>query len=199
MRLIPFYFLSMFLIFSCSGEGSSDQEAFENEEPPFVSETVLVDTTYPNLNEACISVMEKLKMCTTSDTSKLAPCSNQYFRVFDHKPKHDWSEGFIVEMVPGLYGAPVNQIVVIEEQKGGYQIANQYLGRMIELRSTKNGYNDLLIGYEDPDIGLIAIRHEWVGNKYELKDVEEINNHFVKPEMKDSINNIFLPAFSAGF
>ncbi|MBD3637043.1 MAG: hypothetical protein HUJ25_06820 [Crocinitomicaceae bacterium] len=196
------------IIFLCFGvvacNGSSEEgETGENnnfeEDKPFVSEITIIDTTYPPLNEKCIEVMEKMQMCTTTDTSKLAPCSNKYFRVFDHKPQKDWGAGFIVEMVPGLYGAPVHQIVIIEEYLGKYKIANQYLGFMIEMRTTELGYSDLLIGYEDPDVGLIAIRHEWQGNKYDLVDVEEINNHFVKPEMKDSVNNIFLPAFSAGF
>lgn len=186
------------LLISCAGDSDKNLPDLPDTKP-FVSEVIVIDTAYPPLNEQVVTVMEKMQMCTTSDTSKLAPCSNQYFRVFDHKPLHDWKSGFIVEMVPGLYGAPVNQIVIIEDVKGEYKIVNQYLGMMIEMRTTEFGHSDLLIGYEDPDIGLVAIRHEWKGNKYDLVDVEEINNHFVKPEMKDSINAIFLPAFSAGF
>ena len=198
MRTLLFLTLITTLLISCSGE-SDNQLPDLPEKEPFVSETIIIDTAYPPLNDEVIAVMEMMQMCTTSDTSKLAPCSNKYFRVFDHKPLHDWNAGFIVEMVPGLYGAPVNQIVIVEDVNGKYQIANQYLGSMIEMRTTEYGYSDLLIGYEDPDIGLVAIRHELKGNKYDLVDVEEINNHFVKQEMKDSVNAIFLPAFSAGF
>lgn len=188
-----------FVLISCGGKNESGSEFTEVEEAPFVSEITVVDTTYPPIPDECLKIMEQMQMCTTSDTSKLAPCGNLYFRVFDHKPNHDWQAGFIVEMVPGLYGAPVHQLIVIEEVLGKYQIANQYLGGLIEMRTTKHGYSDLLIGYDDPDVGLVAIRHEWQGNKYDLVDVEEINNHFVKPEMKDSVNAIFLEAFSAGF
>ena len=200
MRKTLIIFASGILLAACSGESENGGEGTEIEETPFVSEITLVDdTTAPPLPETCIDIMEQMQMCTTTDTSKLAPCEHQYFRVFDHKPNHDWNAGFIVEMVPGLYGAPVHQLVIVEEVGGKYQIANQYLGLLLEMRTTKEGYSDLLIGYDDPDVGLVAIRHEWQGNKYDLVDVEEINNHFVKPEMKDSINNIFLPAFSAGF
>ena len=101
-------------------------------------------------------------------------------------------------MVPGLYGSPVHQLVLVENYLGKYRIVNQYLGYLIEMRSTISGYNDLLIGYTDPDIGIVAIRHEWQGSKYDVVDVEEINHHFVKPEFKDSINAIFLPAFAGG-
>ena len=101
-------------------------------------------------------------------------------------------------MVPGLFGAPVHQVVVIENVFGKYKIVNQYLGYLLEMRTTKSGYNDLLIAYDDPEIGVVAIKHVWSVDKYDLADVEEINDHYIKPELKDSINNILLPAFTAG-
>ncbi|UKN02942.1 hypothetical protein K6119_05365 [Paracrocinitomix mangrovi] len=195
-----FFFLAAFLV-ACGGdsENQDNTDKVQFEEPkPFVREVILIDTVRPQLDPVCIDIMEKLQMCTTSDTSKLAPCTYEYFRVFDHKPLQDYKGGFIVEMRQGLYGAPTPQIIIVENVNNEYKLANQYLGWMIEMRTTEHGHSELLIGYKDPDVGMVAIRHEWDGHKYEPVDVEEINNHFVKPEMKDSINNIFLPAFSAG-
>ncbi len=192
------YFLYAFvaiIVVACSGN-DDDPEVIEEK---FVSEKILIDTTYPAIDEFVLSMMDNLQICTLSDTIlTMPPCNNELFRVFKYKTDKDWKAGFIVEMVPGLYGSPVHQIVIVDEFFGKYNIINQYLGRLIEMRTTSDGYNQLLIGYEDPDIGLVTIRHEWEVNKYELVDVEEINNHFVKPEMKDSINNLFLPAFAAG-
>ena len=182
-------------LFSCSEE-SADEEVAEE---VFKSETTYVSDDYPVLSDEVIPIMEQLQICTTNDTVlTMPPCSNDFFRIFDHRPTMDYDAGFIVEMIPGLYNAPVHQVVIIENYFGKYQIVNQYLGHLIELRTDQTTYSDLLIGYDDPDLGVVAIRHEWQGKKYEPVDVEEINNHFVKPEMKDSINNIFLPAFSAG-
>lgn len=187
-------FLSSILIISCT---ETQDEAEQINE--FESKTTIVTDAYPTLEEEVIPIMENLQICTLSDTDTLMPpCSNEYFRIFDYRPDHDWSEGFIVEMIPGLYNAPVHQIVIIKPNLGKYQIVNQYLGHLIELRTTYSGFSDLLIGYDDPDLGVVAIRHEWQGAKYEPVDVEEINHHFVKEEMKDSINAIFLPAFNAG-
>lgn len=184
------------LVWACSGESSNSEP-----EPKevFVSEVTLVDDAYPALEKEVVPIMDRLEICTLSDTvTTRPPCTNEFFRIFDYLPNKDWNAGFIVEMIPGLYGSPVHQIVIIKENLGKFQIVNQYFGHMIELRTTYNGFSDLLIGYDDPDIGVVSIKHVWQGNKYEPIDVEEINNHFVKPEMKDSINNIFIPAFSAG-
>lgn len=190
------FFTLLGLLISCSGEEEVD-EVKPSEQ--FVSEVTIVDTLYPVLDETCTDIMDKLEICTLSDTVlDRPPCSNEFFRVFDYRPNKEWDEGFIVEMIPGLYGSPVHQVVIIEQYLGKYRIVNQYLGHMMEIRTHFTGYSDLLIGYTDPDIGVVAIKHVWQGDKYEPVDVEEINDHFVKPEMKDSINNIFLPAFSAG-
>jgi len=182
----------IFLFTACNVNQDSSEEVF-------VSDTTIITNAYPALEQEVIPIMEQLKMCTTSDTVlTFPPCTNKYFRVFKYRPAKVLNEGFIVEMVPGLFGAPVNQVVIIELYFGKYQIINQYFGHLLEMRTTPSGYNDLLIGYDDPDIGVVAIRHEWKGQKYDIVDVEEINNHYVKPEFKDSINAIFLPAFSAG-
>ena len=176
---------------SCSGEGAT--------EVTFKPDTILITDAYPVLEDEVIPVMEQLQMCTTVDTVlTLPPCTNKYFQVFRYRSNKDWSDGFIVEMIPGLFGAPVHQVVIIENNSGKFQIINQYFGHLLEMRTTASGYNDLLIGYDDPDLGVVAIRHEWKGAKYDIVDVEEINNHYVKPEFKDSINAIFLPAFAAG-
>jgi hypothetical protein len=177
----------------CKGDGSDTGEVFK-------PDTIRITDAYPVLEEEVIPIMEQLEMCTTIDTvTTLPPCNNKYFQVFKYRANKDWLDGFMVEMIPGLFGAPVHQVVIIENNFGKYQIINQYYGHLLEMRSTPSGYHDLLIGYEDPDIGVVGIRHEWIGTKYDVVDVEEIDGHLVLPEYKDSINNIFLPAFSAGY
>lgn len=181
---------------ACGGDKATTQI---DEQDQFKSVVTIIDTTYPPLDETVKNVLDKLQICTLTDTVlTLPPCEATFFRVFQYRPDKMFSDGFIVEMIPGLFGSPVHQIVIIENYFGKYRIVNQYLGNLIEMRTTAEGYNDLLIGYSDPDIGLVAIRHEWQGQQYDVVDVEEINNHFVKPEFKDSINAIFLPAFAGG-
>jgi hypothetical protein len=194
MKQLTFLFIALFIV-ACTGDSEPD----EIEIDPFISVTTIIDSTYPDLDATAVDIMSKLQICTLLDTVlTMPPCSAEIYRVFQYRTDKEMKDGFIVEMVPGLYGSPVHQIVIIENVFGKYSIVNQYLGYLIEMRSTKEGYNDLLIGYTDPDIGVVAIRHEWQGEEYDIVDVEEINNHYVKPEMKDSINAIFLPAFAGG-
>lgn len=188
--------ISLVLIFlvltSCGGGQNSEGNAFR-------PDTLIIFDNYPKLEQEVIPIMEKLQMCTTSDTNlTLPPCSNEFFQVFKHRPDRVWEEGFIVEMIPGLFGAPVHQVVVVEGYFGKFQIINQYFGHLLEMRTSPSGYNDLLIGYDDPDIGEVALKHVWKGTRYDIIDVEEINGHRVLPQFKDSINAIFIPAFSAG-
>ena len=144
---------------SC-GAGTAEEEAV------FHSDTTFILDTYPKLEEEVIPIMEQLEMCTTSDTStQLPPCSNKFFQVFKYRPDRPWTDGFIVEMIPGLFNAPVHQVVIVEGYFGKYKIINQYFGHLLEMRTTPSGYNNLLIGYDDPDIGVVAIRHECIGQK----------------------------------
>jgi hypothetical protein len=188
-------FSILFLISSCNNSSVEDEKEL------FPSDTTVVTDVYPEINSTdVINVMESLKVCTTVDSiTNLPPCNNQFFRIFNLGPNIEKSEGFILEMRAGLFNTPVKQLLIIQKGFNKYQIVNQYLGFLVELRTTESGYNDLLIGYEDPDIGIVAIKHIWSDKHYEPVDVEEINGYFVKQELKDSINDIFLNSFSAGF
>lgn len=180
------------IVMSCNS-GQADDESV------FISDTILILDSYPKLEPECIPIMEQLQMCTTSDTiTTLPPCNNEFFQVFKYRPDRVWTDGFIVEMIPGLFGSPVHQVVVVEGYFGKYQIINQYFGHLLEMRTSPSGCNDLLIGYDDPDLGVVGLKHEWKGQKYDVVDVEEIDGHRVLPQFKDSINAIFIPAFAAG-
>lgn len=196
MKKIVMFLGFTVLFLACSDKNENGTKGNESD---FKSTTFIIDDTYPQIDSMALDIIDKLQICTLLDTVlTLPPCSAEYFRVFQYRENTEYKEGFIVEMVPGLFGSPVHQLVIIENYFGKYRIVNQYMGFLIEMRTTENGYNDLLIGYTDPDIGIIAIKHGWKGDKYDLMDVEEINNHFIKPAMKDSINAIFLPSFAGG-
>jgi len=188
-------FAVIFLFLSC------DSKPTEIVAEIYPSDTIVIDNSYPELNQqSVLNVMEQLQVCTQSDTVKnLPPCSNQFFRVFKIGPEIEWEKGFLLEMKAGLFGSPVKQLLVIQKTFNKYKMVNQYLGFLIEQRTTKSGYNDLLMGYDDQEIGIVAIKHVWRDEKYEPTDVEEINGYFIKPELKDSINHLFIDNFNAGF
>ena len=97
------YLSGLFLL--CTSCGSEQTKSSDRDE--FVSETTFVTDAYPPLDEKCMKIMDELQICTLTDTIlDRPPCSNKFFRVFDYRPNKEWEEGFIVEMVPGLYGSP---------------------------------------------------------------------------------------------
>lgn len=167
----------------------------------FPSDTVLVENNYPPLTDSsALSAIQLLNICSLSDTNTvLEPCDYTKFRIFPLGPQIATSKGFVLEMKEGLYKAPVKQVLVLEKSFNKYKIINRYFGFLIEYRTSKSGYNDMLIGYKDPEMGLIAIRHIWEGEKYEPVHVEEINGYFINPRLQDSINNLFLSSFNAGY
>jgi hypothetical protein len=168
--------------------------------PEFPSVITVIDNSFPEIDaQIVIDVMEQLQVCTQTDTiPTLPPCSNEYFRIFELGPDIKNDDGFILEMRAGLFGSPVRQIVIIHKTFNKYKIVNQYLGFLIEYRTSASGFNDLLMGYDDPEIGIVAIKHTWEEDKYQPVDVEEINGYFVKSELKDSINHLFIDNFNAG-
>ena len=196
MRLKLLLISLLSFLFSCESS-----PADEIQEDVFPSDTTVIAEDYPVIdNETVLNVMESLQVCTQSDTVlNLPPCSNEYFRVFPIGPEKALESGFLLEMRAGLFGTPVKQLLVIEKGFNKYQIINQYLGFLVEQRTTESGYNDLLMGYDDQEIGIVAIKHVWEGEKYQPIEVEEINGYFVKPELKDSINHLFIDNFNAGY
>jgi hypothetical protein len=166
----------------------------------FPSDTIVIGNDYPDINsELVLKVMEELRFCTSNDTIvSLPPCTNEYFRIFNVGPNVNWKDGFLLEMRAGLFNTPVKQLIVVQKGFNTYKIINQYFGFLIEQRTTKSGYNDLLMGYQDEEIGIVAIKHTWDGKRYSPIDVEEINGYYVKKELKDSINHLFIDNFYAG-
>ena len=189
-----FPLIVLILIVSCKSNTTKDNKNI------FKSDTLVIDNTYPELKaEEVLQVMEQLQVCTRTDTiHNLPPCTNKYFRIFKFNPGFKWDKGFLLEMRAGLFNTPVKQLLVVQKTFNKYKIVNQYLGFLIEQRTTESGYNDLLMGYEDPEIGIVAIKHVWQGTKYEPVDVEEINGYYVKNSLKDSINHLFIDNFNAG-
>ena len=190
-RILPF--IPLFLLLACNSGSEPSAET------TYPADTVLVENDYPPIqDEAVLSAMQSLKICAENDTF-LPACDKGNFRVFPLGPEFTSEEGFVLEMKEGVFDSPVKQVMVIVKSFNKYKIINRYLGFLIEYRTSKRGYNDLLMGYKDPEMGLIGIRHEWAKDNYQPVDVEEINGYFIKPEYKDSINHLFISNFNAGY
>lgn len=183
---------SIFL--SCSNENSIKVEIYP-------SDTVMVENNYPPIeNQGVIEAINHLRICSSSDTNTVLPnCAEDNFRIFPLGPKTPLEKGFILEMKEGVHDSPVKQVMVIQKMFNKYKMVNRYLGFLVEYRTTASGINNIVMGYKDIEMGVIVIRHEWQKDKYEPVDVEEINGYFIKESLKDSINDLFISSFNAGY
>src|SRR6056300_1838522 len=121
-KLIPFVLVSVVALFWLSCDNAEDPMT-EDPEDVFLSKTIVIDTTYPVIDPVATNIMEKLQICAVTDSIlNLPPCSAELFRVFQYRPDKEWKDGFIVEMIPGVYGSPVHQIVIVENYFGKYRI-----------------------------------------------------------------------------
>ncbi len=189
--------IALIFFFSCRGTDTPEID----EASAIPTDTVLVENDYPPLTDPIVlEVMESLQICSLQDTNTILPdCDASNFRVFPLGPDIKSEKGFILEMKEGVFNSPVKQVMVIQKSFNKYKIVNRYLGFLIEYRTLNTEYNHLLIGYKDIEMGLIAIRHEWHKENYQPVDVEEINGYYIKEEYKDSINDLFLENFNAGY
>ncbi len=189
---------SLSLFFSCKNEPKEK----ENE---FSPEKILIPLSYPPFEDSVIgSILQEVGLClNSSDTAKadslqVPPCRHDWFRVFRNRKDRPWADGFVVEVKEGIYSHTPRVLHLIRTE-GKYRVTNDYRGELLEMRTTPEGNYDLIIRYPEPEIGTVAILHEWKVNHYEPVTVIEINDHFVKEEKMDSLNRLYIDHFAWGF
>jgi hypothetical protein len=183
--------------------GSSKKEESTKPEETFKSESILIDdSAMPFGNDSIPIVLEKVKLCkimdsVTQDTT-VPPCDHRLMRYFanHHEPVRD---GFIVEIKPNVWSKWFLVVVIARNKEGEYYKSNAFHGQLLELRTTKSGPYDMIIRYVDVEVGTIAVLHKWNKTKYDPVEVVEVNDYFVKPEMKDSLNEVYLKNFVWGY
>jgi hypothetical protein len=161
------------------------------------------DQSIPYPSDSIPLILEKagLCMCDTVKARKnnFAPCDASLFRYFKNS-NASVTSGFLVEIRPYILSKSYRLVNIVEMEDGAYKISNDYLGELLEIRTTPTGKYDLVIRYYDKKIpGTVAILHKWQEFHYEPVEVLEINNYYVKPDKKDSLNKVYLENFAWGF
>jgi hypothetical protein len=193
-----FYLLFIFSIVSCSSERDKADET-----SGFKSESILVDDTeFPFQHDSIPAILERVKLCkimdsVTQDTT-VPPCDHRLFRYFANH-NEPVKEGFVVEIKPKVWSKWYLIVVIAKNVDGEYYKSNALHGQLLELRTTEKGPYDLIMRYVDVEVGTIAILHKWNKTKYDPIEVVEINDHYVKEDKKDSLNNVYLKNFVWGY
>jgi hypothetical protein len=170
------------------------------------SDTVFLDETFgPFPDDTVAGVLRSLKICDVyvDTVNKLVlPCDPQLFRAFSLNRTLSFADGFIMDVKPGVIpGTTTRRCFVVLQAAAGYKIVNDYMGTLLELRYRKQGYPELVIRYRDSRVGTIGVLHRWSdkNGSFEPVTVVEMNDHFVKPEFVDSLNDVYLRDFVWGY
>jgi hypothetical protein len=198
MRSVLFLTIGIFL-FSC-GEGEKKEP-----ERKFVSESILIDNAeIPYQYDSIPLILEKVGLCSTvldslkPDSLKRPPCDYKLFRYFANNPE-PFKRGFLVEVKPRIWSPYYLVVNIAVNQDGDFYKSNAFHGQLIELRTTPSGNYDMIIRYIDTEVGTVAVLHKWNKTKYDPVEVVEINDRYVKPEKKDSLNEVYLKNFVWGY
>ena len=192
------------ILFGCNSEDANDG-AFE--EKPFESETIFVTGTYPEFeSEVVPKTLEELGLCTTVDSLIGKPksiCSSNLFRVFPLDTNANFGDGFILDTrIGALAETPSKALLVFVKIGDRLQLMNFLKGKILEFRTTQQAHRNIVMSYRDSRVaGNVNILHQWNPGKKAYLPVEvlEINNHFVKEEYKDSLNEAYLTEFAWGY
>jgi hypothetical protein len=194
-----FYFLLFFSIAACGGKKNEISE----EATRFKSESILVDDTeFPFQNDSIPLILEKVKLCKMMDSitqdTTVPPCDFRLFRYFSNN-RDPLKEGFVVEIKPKVWSKWFLTVVIAKNKDGDYYKSNALHGQLLELKTVENGPYDIIMRYVDVEVGTVAILHKWNKTKYDPIEVLEINDHFVKADKRDSLNNVYLKNFVWGY
>lgn len=191
---------AVLLLAACNSTGKKENAEAK---PAFVSESILIDDSkIPYQYDSIPAILEKVNLCKIMDSLKvdtiLPPCDYRLFRYFANNADMV-KNGFLVEVKPKVWSEFFLVVNIARNADGEFYKSNAFHGQLLELRTTETGNYDMIIRYIDADVGTVAILHKWNKTKYDPVEVVEINDHFIKPEKKDSLNDVYLKNFVWGY
>lgn len=194
-------------ISACSEEENSKEasEPFESTEV-YDADTIIVDNEFPPFaSEVIPEALDALGFCTLNDSlvsDSLSYCSSSIFRVFPLNTEGNFQDGFLLDTrIGALKGSNSKALIVVVNTNGKYEIQNFLKGKILERRTSRSGYYDILMQYRAEGLNKVAIKHVWNNKSLSFvpKQVEELNNYFIKAEAQDSINQVYLNNFVWGY
>lgn len=197
MRLYFLYFIiSTLVLFSCSSDGKEGSN-----KDSFVADTLVMEANFTPFEDSRIpQILEDANLCTNIPKDSLEkeinmfdpPCMANFYKVFKYNNSKDLAEGFGVVLVKGLHDFPLRQTILFVKEGSKYVVMDRFVGDIVEMRTARSGYNDLIIRHRDLEAGSFAIRYVYQNGKYEPLVAEEIDDALIKPEYVDSLSKIII-------
>lgn len=184
-------------LFSCKEE-TDDFQIKPPKKSTIVDNTISTDF---NANQFTSKVEEgllkEIKVCDptapTDDDPNRPSCSPRFFKFFQLSKARPLKDGFILLTKAGVNGFPIRRVVIYEREKGALVKLNGFNGNLIERRSSKTGYDDLVIRFPDNienDLIYYNCLFKWKNGVYEYQYCEDIDEGMprkVKAEFRDSM------------
>jgi hypothetical protein len=203
MRKLFFISTYSFLLFSCTSETNEVPKKIDES----IGEIIPIETLF-NTNsfedKAHSKLLEELQLCSSfqKDTSNyLEPaCSPHFFKVFKMNEKISVENAFFVQIKSKVGGIKLRRFLAFIRERGELVKCNAFIANLIAKVKTKNGYDDLVLRFNDNiegDIIFYNCLFSWDGTKYIFKSVEAIEGYEngelwrqrIKQTLKDSVSN----------
>ena len=196
MRFVFLFLVSVIIFSSCS----SDNESTQNKDG-FIADTLQMDPIfYPFEDETIPVFLEEARLCRNIPKDSLGdkinmfdpPCMGNFYKVFKFNDSEEYEDAFGVVIARRVHDFPLRRTVLFVKEKGKYIMMNRFVGDIVETRSTKNGYKDLLIRHRDIEAGSFAIKYVYQDGKYQPEIAEEINDALILKSKVDSLSPIII-------
>jgi hypothetical protein len=203
MKNIFLFILLSLIVVSCS----SNEEPVTKKKVDPTGEIISIETLFDTddfQDKAHKEILEELKICSSfqKDTSNyLEPaCSPRFFKVFPMNEKVNVKNAFLVQIKSKVGGIKLRRFLAFVRERGELVKCNAFVANLIAKIRTKNGYDDLVLRFNDNVEGEIIFYNclfSWDGFKYVFKTVVAIEGYEngelwrqrIKAELKDSVSN----------
>lgn len=198
-----FTLLGMILLFSCN----NTEEKTIIQEPEISVLDVIEDQTnnFSEIrfdNPIHLELLKELDICemTASDSSLVATCSPENFKIIEFRSDKDVKDAFILQIKAGIQfkgqdlPLPVRHLIVFERENGQLVRVNGFRGDLIANTDGEGSAKDLLIAlYLNSDETLFHCLFKWEDGHYSFESVEGLDYgdgiRTLQPELKDSLSN----------
>lgn len=196
MKLQIVFCCVLFLLFSCN---SSESE--ESTKDDFVADTIAVPIEFSPYSDANIpDILAEANICANIPKDSLGdtinmfnpPCMANFFNVFKVNESRELNQVFGVRIASGVHDFPIRRTILMVKEGKAWVVMNRFVGDLVEMRTSKSGYHDLLIRHPDMEAGSFAVKYVYDDGKYKPHLAEEVNDALIKKELVDSLTPVII-------
>lgn len=173
-----------------NGDDTANQP--EKQKVEFISTDFNANTFSGKTEE---KLLKEIGICdsTQGDDNNLdnPSCSPRFFRFFKLSKTKELKDGFMLLVRAGVNKFPVRRLLIFERENGQLVKVNGFVGYIIERRSTKTNYDDIVVRFFEryyEQKYFYNCLYSWKNGQYQYVRCEAINDSKIKAEKADSVS-----------